>query len=272
MRLLLVRHGETLGNIARQLQDEHDPLTERGRRQARAVAAALARRADLAALYASPLSRAWETAALIGAATGLAPVARPGLAEINVGSAAGLTFDEWRARFPEQSRSFRADGVAFAWPGGESGGEIARRVAAEIDRLIARHRADPGAVVVVSHGGALAWAIVHLLREPGNRWPREHMAIANCAISEVEIVPARWDAGEPATFICRNDAAHLPRDDEEKPAALDAVSAPRRPRADPAVAALTAPGARCMVRRSPGATRNGHARNTAPCKSCRRSG
>jgi probable phosphoglycerate mutase len=212
MQLLLLRHGETAGNIARQLQDEHDPLTERGRRQAQALAAALAQRGRLQALYASPLIRAFETAQIIGAAVGLAPVPRPGLAEINVGSAAGLTFDEWGTRFPRQLQDFHADGVAFAWPGGESGGDIARRVAAEIDRLIAQHSDAVEPVAVVSHGGALAWAIVHLLREPGDRWPREHMRIANCAITEVEIDPARWAAGEPATFLCRNDIAHLPID------------------------------------------------------------
>ncbi len=212
MQLLLLRHGETVGNIARQLQDEHDPLTERGRRQAQALAIALARRGSLRAVYASPLIRAFETAQIIGAAVGLTPVPRPGLAEINVGSAAGLTFDEWGARFPQQLQDFHADGVAFAWPDGESGGDIARRVAAEIDWLIAQHRDAVEPVAVVSHGGALAWAIVHLLREPGDRWPREHMRIANCAITEVEIAPERWAAGAPATFICRNDIAHLPID------------------------------------------------------------
>ena len=85
MRLLLVRHGETVGNILRQLQGDDDPLTERGRRQAREVASYLAGRGDLRALYASPLIRAFETAQVIGAAVGLAPQPRPGLAEINVG-------------------------------------------------------------------------------------------------------------------------------------------------------------------------------------------
>ena len=121
----------------------------------------------------------------------------------------GLTFEEWGARSPEQLRLFRADGVTFAWPGGESGHDIAARTAAEIDWLVARHRDEPGAVCVVSHGGALAWSIVHLLREPGDRWPREHMRIANCAVSEVEIDPDRWLAGEPATFLCRNEVGHL---------------------------------------------------------------
>ena len=68
MRLLFVRHGQTVGNILRQLQDDHDPLTELGRRQAYEVAAHLATLETAEALYCSPLPRALDTATTIGAA------------------------------------------------------------------------------------------------------------------------------------------------------------------------------------------------------------
>ncbi len=209
MRLLLVRHGETTGNLAHQLQDEHDPLTDQGRQQARALAAALAQRGDLGSLYSSPFARAFETAQIIGAATGLTPQPRPALAEINVGQAAGLTFAQWAECFPDQLAAFQQDGVAFTWPGGESGAIFAARIVAELDNLITQHLDDAQAVVLVSHGGALAWAISYLLREPGDQWPNAHMGIGNCAVSEVTIDPAAWIAGQPATFLRRNDQAHL---------------------------------------------------------------
>ncbi|MFN8511610.1 MAG: histidine phosphatase family protein [Chloroflexia bacterium] len=209
MRLLLVRHGQTVGNILRQLQDDHDPLTELGRRQAREVAAHLATLGAVEALYCSPLQRALDTAQVIGAAIGHEPEARPAWAEINVGRAAGHTFDGWREQFPEESAAFRADGVGYRWPGGENGFDVARRTADEIEWLLARH-GDAGApVIVVSHGGALAWAISYLLREPGDRWPREHMRLDNCSLTEVALVPATWAAGQPATFVCRNVTDHL---------------------------------------------------------------
>jgi len=121
MQLLLVRHGESVGNVSRRLQAREDPLTDRGRRQAREIATALAERTDLRALYASPLARAFETAQIIGEALGIAPIPLGGLAEINVGEAAGLTFDEWVAQDPEGAARFQADGPSFIWPGGESG-------------------------------------------------------------------------------------------------------------------------------------------------------
>ena len=209
MRLLLVRHGETLGNVLHQLQDEHDPLTDLGRRQAGEVAAYLASLGPIASLYSSPHQRAFDTARIIGAAIGHTPQPRPAWAEINVGRAAGHTFEAWRAAFPEESAAFRADGVGYAWPGGESGGDVSRRIAAELAWLFERHREDDAPVIVVSHGGALAWAIVHLLREPGDRWPREHMRLDNCSLTEVAIDPAAWVTGHPATFICRNAIDHL---------------------------------------------------------------
>ena len=103
MQLLLVRHGESVGNLTHILQGPDDPLTERGRRQAREIAAYLASRGDVRALYTSPLVRAYETAAIIGEALGLTPIPREALAEINVGEAAGLTLEEWAARSPGSS-------------------------------------------------------------------------------------------------------------------------------------------------------------------------
>lgn len=209
MRLLLVRHGQTVGNILRQLQDDHDPLTELGRRQAREVAAHLAMLGAVEALYCSPLQRALDTAQVIGAAIGREPEARPAWAEINVGRAAGHTFDGWREQFPEESAAFRADGAGYRWPGGENGYDVARRTADEIEWLLARHGDAAAPVIVVSHGGALAWAISYLLREPGDRWPREHMRLDNCSLTEVALDRVAWGAGEPATFVCRNVTGHL---------------------------------------------------------------
>lgn len=211
MQLLLVRHGESAGNLTRVLQGRDDPLTERGRRQAREIAAHLAARGDVRVLYTSPLSRAYETARIIGDVVGLEPHPREGLAEINVGAASGLTFNEWAARYPEEAQRFQRDGIDFAFPGGESGRQLAARTAAEIDWIISTNRLEEGAVVVVSHGGALAWIVSHLLREPRDVWPRHQFD--NCSITEVTIDPTDSQA---LTFVCLNERGHLtPEPDEE---------------------------------------------------------
>lgn len=212
MQLLLVRHGESSGNLTRQLQHREEPLTERGQRQASELAAFLVDRPDLRVIYTSPLVRAHQTAAIIGAAIGLRPIALEGLAEINVGHAAGMTFDDWAARDPQAADRWREEGLDFVWPGGESGRQLAARTAAEIDRIISVHRLDRGAVVVVSHGGALAWTIAHLLREPRDRWP-DHQLL-NCSLTEITIDPDE----QAVTFVCHNEVGHLSPEPEEEAA------------------------------------------------------
>jgi broad specificity phosphatase PhoE len=207
VRLLLVRHGETEGNVRRILQGPEDRLTERGRRQARELAAFLAGRDDLVALYASPLVRTVQTARAISAETGLEPVLREGLAEIDIGEAAGLGFEEWAEQFPHEAERFREEGLDYVWPEGESGRDLAARAAKEIDRIVGEHRGEPGVVVVVSHGGALAWVLSHLLGEPDDRWPTDHMALENCSLTEVEVA-----ADGSAKVVSKNGIGHLSPD------------------------------------------------------------
>jgi broad specificity phosphatase PhoE len=216
--LLLVRHGETEGNVQRRLQGTEDPLTERGRRQARELAVHLSGRDDVSALYASPYPRAFETARAIGAELGLEPVPRAGLAEMDVGRAAGYSFEEWAEKFPEEAASFREEGVGYAWPDGESGLQLAERTAAELDRILEDHRREKGAVVVVSHGGALAWIISRLLGEPGDRWPGDHFDLDNCSVTEVEV---RADRDGPAEFLYKNEIGHLSPDPDAEVATGD---------------------------------------------------
>ncbi len=219
MRLLLVRHGETEGNVQRRLQGAEDPLTERGRRQAREVATHLSGRVDVVALYASPYPRALDTASAIGAELGLDPVPRAGLAEMDVGRAAGYRFEDWVETFPEEAASFRQEGVGYAWPGGESGLQLAERTAGELDRILQDHRRDDGAVVVVSHGGALAWIIARLLGRPADEWPEEHFRLENCSVTEVEI---QADATVPAEILYKNEIGHLSPDPDAEAATGDA--------------------------------------------------
>ncbi len=210
MQLLLVRHGESIGNVTQVMQTREEPLTERGRRQAREIAAHLAKRDDIQALYASPLARAWETSQIIGAALGMEPEPREGLAEISVGNAAGRTFKQWEERFPDEAVRFHSEGMHYAFPGGESGIQLGQRSAAEIDRILERRRED-GAIVVVSHGGALAWILAHLLEEPRDAWPRHQFN--NCSVTELTIDPA---GSQPVVVVCQNEVGHLSAEPTEE--------------------------------------------------------
>lgn len=218
MRLLLVRHGETEGNVSRRLQGAEDPLTERGLRQAGELAAHLAGRGDVAHLYASPYRRAFETALAVGEALDLAPNPRPALAELDVGRAAGYRFEAWVEAFPHEAQRFREEGVDYSWPGGESGRDLAVRAVGEVDRILDTHRNGGDAVVLVSHGGALAWIIAHLLGEPEGEWPGDYARLENCSITEAHI-PASGSG--PAEFLYTNEVGHLSPDPDEEAATGD---------------------------------------------------
>lgn len=135
--LLLVRHGETDWNAEHRWQGHTDvPLNDRGRAQARRLAEELAAQAP-AAVYASDLSRAVETAEIVARRLGLDVVTDPDLREMNVGSWEGLTRDEIEGR---------------VWDG-EPREAHAARVLAAIGRIAERHPWER--VLVVAHGGCL---------------------------------------------------------------------------------------------------------------------
>ena len=107
----LVRHGETAGNRLRRYQPYDTPLTDEGRAQARLVAERLAGAGTFAALYTSDLARTLETAAVIGARLGLAPIAEPRLRELDTGDWKGSLYDDVEARFPGYRERWIAAGV-----------------------------------------------------------------------------------------------------------------------------------------------------------------
>jgi len=142
--LYLVRHGETDWNRAHRIQGSTDiPLNDTGREQARVTGALLATR-QWDAVVASPLSRAFETAAIIAREVGLGePEVEPAMAERNYGAAEGMTGAEIDALYP--------DGAEVV--GRESREAVVARAMPALIAIAGRH--PDQAVIVVSHGGVI---------------------------------------------------------------------------------------------------------------------
>ena len=148
--LILARHGETPANARRLMVGSIDPpLTDRGRRQARAVAATLPAGA---VVRSSPLGRARETAGAYGE-----PDVDERWREVDYGEREGRPAAETWLPLWEQ---WQAD-PEYAPPGGESLAAVGRRVRAACEEV--RERAAAGDVVVFTHVGpikaAVAWAL-----------------------------------------------------------------------------------------------------------------
>lgn len=187
MRLLLIRHGQTIGNVNNHLQGDDDPLTDLGRLQARTTAQYLKENEAITHLYASPLARAFETASIIGTTIRHEPMIERGLAELNIGVAAGTPFDSW-AESNRETLDMLQDPVTrmdFLWEGGESGHAFRDRVFAAWDHIIGEHVGSDDVVTVVSHGGALAWIAARVQGLPTDSWPTD--SFHNLSISEIDI-------------------------------------------------------------------------------------
>ncbi len=180
MSLVLLRHGQTAVNAEGRLQGRIDaPLTELGRRQAAAAAAAVG---SPARIVASPLLRARQTAEALGVA---------GVdVEVEVDDRwIELDYGDWDgellATMPTADWDrWRAD-PGFAPPGGESLVELARRVHEGCEALVDAARSSE--VVVVSHvspiKAAVAWA---LGVGPETSW---RMFLGVAAITRITIGP-----------------------------------------------------------------------------------
>jgi broad specificity phosphatase PhoE len=194
-RLFLVRHGETEpgrpGIIAGRLDL---PLSARGLEQARAAAAALP---PLAAVYASPLRRALETAWIVAAPRGLAPVPDPDLRELDFGALEGLTFDEAAARHPTVAAAWLERPHEVLFPGGECLEALRSRVVRAVDRIVARHAS--AAVAVVCHAGPIRALVADAL----GLAPRRTFEVG-CAHGSVHLLEAegRWRAPRPGPAVC----------------------------------------------------------------------
>jgi broad specificity phosphatase PhoE len=152
---LLARHGETDDNVApMRFQGYTDtPLNDTGRRQAAELAEKVAARAQpIASLWASDLSRARETAAIVGARIGLEPTLDPRLREGARGRWERHRFEEIERDEPERYAAWRRGGAGFRFPGGESLLDQQLRVTASLRDI---HAAGPLPALVVCHGGSI---------------------------------------------------------------------------------------------------------------------
>jgi len=160
-RLFLVRHGATTATEEDRFSGSTAAeLSEQGRWQAARLGERLSRQ-HITAIYASPLSRALETARIVAGHCGLEPVARDGLREIGHGHWEGMKRDDVEREFASEYEAWQADPFTFAPVGGESGVAVLARALPVIRELVTAH--SGGQVVVVSHKATLRLVLSSLL-------------------------------------------------------------------------------------------------------------
>ncbi len=172
------------------------PLDALGRSEAIRLADRL-RKSELAALYASPLERAQETAKFIAERTGLAVETAPEFTEVEIGEWTGMSFDALH-HDPGWGRynRFRS---GMRPPGGESMAEIQARVLAGLERLAARHPKQT--VAIVSHGDVIKALLIHYTGIPTDFIHRVEISPASISILKLE----DWSP----KLLCLNDTGGM---------------------------------------------------------------
>ena len=152
-RILAIRHGETLWNVDSRIQGHLDiGLNDTGRWQAERLGLAL-KDEPIAAIYASDLSRAHDTALAVSRHTGVPVQAEPGLRERSFGEFEGRTFAEIETELPAQAQRWRQRDPTFTPAGGESLLMLEARVLRVAGRLAAQHPGEQ--IALFAHGGVM---------------------------------------------------------------------------------------------------------------------
>lgn len=198
---VIVRHGQTQGNLTRTLQGQSNTdLDDTGIQQVKLLAQRLKKHPPFDAIYCSDLKRTLDTAQILVDCIGGNILPTPQLREWNLGVLEGQNWQTLQKEYPEIMNSFLNSRMDVEVPGGERRSVMEKRLADCLDALAAQH---PGKrLLLVTHGGALRAIFRHIVGLPqgSNLLPQTSNASYNsCTCSE-----GIWQ------MICWNDTAHLP--------------------------------------------------------------
>jgi broad specificity phosphatase PhoE len=192
-RLVLLRHGQSYGNIERRL-DTRPPgaaLTPLGRDQALAFAQGSGRPAMLAH---SVAIRASETAAVIGAQLEMLAYEVADIHEVQVGELENRSDDDAVAEFNTIYERWHHGELDVPLPGGETGNDVLERYVPVLTELRMRYLDDDdfnGDIVIVSHGAAIRLASAVLAGVDANFALDNHLDNAESVVL-APITDGRW--------------------------------------------------------------------------------
>lgn len=150
IRIYLVRHGETEWNRTHRFQGRSDvPLNVEGQSQVRETALAL-KDIPFTAIYASPLSRAVETAELIRTYHSSIPMIKEeGFIEMELADFDGMESRRWATDYADFMKAWGENpgGVRMPGPGGECLEEVQARAMEALDRIVEPY--PPGSTLLI---------------------------------------------------------------------------------------------------------------------------
>jgi len=195
-QLLLIRHGESLANIAGRYQGQtyDTSLSPRGRKQAGTVAKIL-RNYGVTKVLTSPLKRTHETAEIIAAKNGYEVTVDPLLMEMSHGSWEGKMASEFDELEQAALVVWRHSPQRSQMPQGESFDQVLERCR----QILAKLKQGEGTVVIVTHDVIIRILAAMALKFPYRRlWD---LTLDNAGITTISVSPLK--------MISLNQNSHL---------------------------------------------------------------
>jgi probable phosphoglycerate mutase len=198
--LLLIRHGETEWNTLGKFQGCTDiDLSEDGIKQARLLNNRLKGNFDY--IYASPLSRAFETARILASDVDKEVIVAPEIREINFGEWEGLTVHEIAKKYPEVFKAWRTDKSESYICGGDSSIHNAtNRAKSCILDIVSKHKGEK--IVIVAHGGIIKAGLIGIFGWDMTMYHK--MALGNTCINTLT-----FNDNLNPVLVGLNDTTHL---------------------------------------------------------------
>jgi broad specificity phosphatase PhoE len=138
-QIILVRHGQTPWNLDKIFRGSRDiPLDDQGREEAR-LAGEWLKEETIHAAYASPLSRARDTADAIARHHNLSVADLPGLTDLCYGDWEGMPLAEVKVRYAELYSRWETAPATVRFPRGETLDEVRDRALAAVEAVVRRH-------------------------------------------------------------------------------------------------------------------------------------
>jgi len=160
-RLYLIRHGETVWNTESRAQGSKDiKLSEVGRMQAKLLANRL-QHYPIDHIFSSDLTRAYETAIILGNSLGLVVEKIGNLREMSFGVWEGLTIEEIKNKYGSHYSVWRDKPSNANIPNGEMLLEVQKRGLKAIHHLINNYK-DKN-IAIISHGTIIKTILLGIL-------------------------------------------------------------------------------------------------------------
>jgi len=208
MKLILIRHGETLSNKEKRVQGISDvELSTVGIEQAHLLALSL-KDYPIEAIYTSPLKRAMQTAEIINEFHQKELHTDQDLMEMDYGDFEGVSFKKIMDVEKDFIDQWMTDPASVKMPNGESLSQVQERAWRALKKIINKKEN----ALVVSHNFTIATIICHIKSISLNEFVSACVGNASKTIVSVE---------KDGIFIeAFNDGSHLPEDIPSKINAL----------------------------------------------------